>query len=165
MSQSSPLVRIAVVQPRPGSALPDLATVSSLDRLGREATLEVLHDAASCSDLVARETVDLVILEERIGEGNTHQVLAALRAGVAQAGEKSRWVRLLGARANRWLEDLDEVVDGRGDGAVSLRRGRLQGVEDTLVLPFGHLSQLGLSGGRDEKRIHRELLTRLKESG
>ena len=68
MSQSSPLVRIAVVQPRPGSALPDLGTVSSLDRLGREATLEVLYDAASCSDLAAREPIDLVILEERIGE-------------------------------------------------------------------------------------------------
>ena len=80
LSQSSPLVRIAVVQPRPGSALPDLGTVSSLDRLGREATLEVLYDAASCSDLAAREPIDLVILEERIGEDDTHQVLAALRA-------------------------------------------------------------------------------------
>ena len=79
MSQSSPLVRIAVVQPRPGSALPDLGTVSSLDRLGREATLDVVHDAASCRGLVAREALDLVILEERVGEGEAHEVLAALR--------------------------------------------------------------------------------------
>jgi PAS domain S-box-containing protein len=54
--------------------------VRALDRLGREATLEVLHDAASCRDLAARETLDLVILEERVGEGDAHEVLAALRA-------------------------------------------------------------------------------------
>jgi PAS domain S-box-containing protein len=80
LSQALPLVRIAIVQPRPAPALPDLGTVSGLDRLGREATVEVLHDAASCCDLVAHETLDLVILEERIGEGHAQQVLAALRA-------------------------------------------------------------------------------------
>ena len=79
MSESSPLVRIAIVQPPPGSAQRDLGTVSALDRLGREATLEVLHDAHSCCDLLARETPDLVILEERVGESDAHQLLAALR--------------------------------------------------------------------------------------
>jgi PAS domain S-box-containing protein len=54
--------------------------VRALDRLGRDATVEVLHDAASCCELVARETLDLVILEERVGEGDAHEVLAALRA-------------------------------------------------------------------------------------
>ena len=77
LSQSSPLVRIAIVQPRPGSAQRDLGTVSALDRLGREVTLEVLHDADSCRELAAREILDLVILEERVGEDEAHEVLAA----------------------------------------------------------------------------------------
>ncbi len=80
MSQPSPLVHIAIVQPRPGSAFPDLGTASALDRLGRAATVEVLHDAASCCELVARDALDLVILEERVGEDEARELLAALRA-------------------------------------------------------------------------------------
>ncbi len=38
------------------------------------------------------------------------------------------------------LVDLDELVDGRGDGVVSVERGRLSNVADTVVLPFGHLT-------------------------
>jgi len=79
LSQSSPLVRIVVVQPRPGSTEPDLGTASALDRLGREAKLEVVHDADSCCELVAQEILDLVILEDRVGKADAHQVLAALR--------------------------------------------------------------------------------------
>jgi PAS domain S-box-containing protein len=79
LSQSSPLVHIAIVRPRPGSAQRDLGTASALDRLGREARLEVLHDADSCCELAAREILDLVILEEGVGEGETLQVLGALR--------------------------------------------------------------------------------------
>jgi pimeloyl-ACP methyl ester carboxylesterase len=41
---------------------------------------------------------------------------------------------------DRFLAKMDEVVDGRGDGAVAISRGRLEGVADTHVLPFSHLS-------------------------
>ncbi|MCA8941249.1 MAG: alpha/beta hydrolase [Planctomycetes bacterium] len=40
-----------------------------------------------------------------------------------------------------WFDDLDEIVDGAGDGAVSLERGRLDGVEE-VVVPFGHRALL-----------------------
>jgi hypothetical protein len=33
---------------------------------------------------------------------------------------------------------LHEVIDREGDGAVSLERGRLDGVDDVVVLRFGH---------------------------
>lgn len=41
-------------------------------------------------------------------------------------------------KLERWLAGLEEVVDGKGDGAVSLARGRLPGVE-AVVLPLDHL--------------------------
>jgi hypothetical protein len=41
------------------------------------------------------------------------------------------------------LSDIDELVEGKGDGVVAVERGRLEGVADTLVLPFGHLSVTG----------------------
>ncbi len=53
--------------------------------------------------------------------------------------------RLLGSEAGevvlpklqRWLDDLDELVDGQGDGAVSVAAGALPGVEPVLV-PVDH---------------------------
>lgn len=36
-------------------------------------------------------------------------------------------------------EEYAELVRGTGDGVVSLKRGRLAGVEDVVVLPFTHL--------------------------
>jgi pimeloyl-ACP methyl ester carboxylesterase len=41
------------------------------------------------------------------------------------------------------LADLDEMVKGKGDGVVAVKRGRLDGVADTLILPFGHSSVTG----------------------
>jgi len=49
-------------------------------------------------------------------------------------------VRFFGSRVDSWLADLDEVIDGRGDGVVALKRGRLKGVKDTVVRHFSHLS-------------------------
>jgi pimeloyl-ACP methyl ester carboxylesterase len=43
----------------------------------------------------------------------------------------------------RILNDIDELVMGKGDGVVAVKRGRLDGVSDTLVMPFGHLAVTG----------------------
>jgi hypothetical protein len=88
--------------------------------------------------------------------------LMLLRESIAAAGERSRWVRFFGARAHAWLEDLDEVVEGKGDGAVSVERGRLEGVEDTVLLKFGHLPELTTRGDDDAGRLYEEVLKRLK---
>jgi len=86
----------------------------------------------------------------------TAEDLAQLRESIAKAGQQNRWVRFFGSRVYKWLEDLDEVVEGKGDGCVSLARGRLEGVEDTMVLRISHLH-----GGADVKRLHQEILLRL----
>jgi pimeloyl-ACP methyl ester carboxylesterase len=46
-------------------------------------------------------------------------------------------------RLDALLSDMDELIEGKGDGVVAVARGRLEGVSDTVVLPFGHLSVTG----------------------
>ena len=83
--------------------------------------------------------------------------LTRLRASVSEKAEQSRWVRFFGPRIQQWLADLDEVVDGKGDGAVSLARGRLEGVDDTVELRFSHVG-----GGPDAKKVVEEIVRRLR---
>lgn len=56
-----------------------------------------------------------------------------VRAALAD-GELGNAVR---PRVERWLDDLDELIDGKGDGVVSVARGELAGVE-TLRVPLDH---------------------------
>lgn len=72
---------------------------------------------------------------------------AAMRQRLAAAGERSRWVRFLGAKVLTWIDDLDEAVEGLGDGVVAASRGRLDGVDDVVQLKFGHLE--AVSGKND----------------
>ncbi|MFV1966182.1 MAG: lipase family alpha/beta hydrolase [Pirellulaceae bacterium] len=73
----------------------------------------------------------------------TDNDLQRARRSIQNSAEKSRWIRLFGPKVDGWLKELDEVVDGRGDGVVSVERGKLEGVSDTLVLHFGHLDFIG----------------------
>jgi pimeloyl-ACP methyl ester carboxylesterase len=61
------------------------------------------------------------------------------------------------------LDDIDELVEGKGDGIVAVKRGRLDGVSDTLVMPFGHMSVTGEP--RDDKvlqQVQQEVLARIR---
>jgi hypothetical protein len=62
------------------------------------------------------------------------------------------------AKLDRLLGDLDEIVRGAGDGVVAVKRGRLKGVADTVILPFAHLSVMGPAGG---PRVRKAVLERL----
>ncbi|HAY82091.1 MAG TPA: hypothetical protein DCY79_19980 [Planctomycetaceae bacterium] len=90
--------------------------------------------------------------------------LTAIRQRIAEQGEKNRWVRFFGSRAQDWLANLDEVVQGKGDGAVAVKRSRLQGVSDTVVLRFGHLNVLDTTAQGDVAKVHQEMLQRLKNN-
>lgn len=79
--------------------------------------------------------------------------------------EEGRFLRLLRGNVNKLLADLDEVVKGRGDGAVSVERGKLTGVEDVVVLPFGHSEIIGGSDNEAVVQAHKEAMARLLPSG
>jgi hypothetical protein len=92
----------------------------------------------------------------------TERDLSRARESLRSSGERSRWVRFFGPRVDGWLNDLDEVIDGRGDGVVAVRRGRLAGVDDTIVLHFSHLDFDGRPFRGDAAQVAEEVLQRLR---
>jgi len=68
----------------------------------------------------------------------TEKDLKEARKAIALEGEKNRFVRFFGPKLDDLLADLDEVVDGKGDGAVAVKRGKLAGVADFATFPVRH---------------------------
>ncbi len=73
----------------------------------------------------------------------------------------TRWGRLFGAKLRPLLEDLDEVIAGRGDGVVAVKRGRLEGVEDVIVMHFNHVT-IVRGNSQEVQKARRMALARLK---
>jgi hypothetical protein len=67
-------------------------------------------------------------------------------------------------RLDALLADMDELVDGKGDGVVALKRGRLDGVADTLVMPFGHMAVGGDADDREIAALYQAVLERLESA-
>ncbi len=59
------------------------------------------------------------------------------------------------------LDDIDELVEGKGDGIVAVKRGRLDGVADTLVMPFGHMSVTGEPDNKVLREVQMAVLQRV----
>jgi pimeloyl-ACP methyl ester carboxylesterase len=90
----------------------------------------------------------------------TREKVDQLRVSIAEKGMENRFVKLFGRKLDGYLADMDEVVNGLGDGVVSVQRGRLKGVEDTVVLPFDHMAMQPKS--ESVKLLQREIVARLK---
>lgn len=133
------------------------------DGLG-EAWVDLQPDSAFLHTLNQRERHPEVRYTVLLGTAAplTRPQLDQLRRSFATAGEENRFVRFLGPKVDGWLADLDEVIRGSGDGAVAVERGRLEGVKDTVALPFDHLTALrGPGEAGVEARLRREIQKRL----
>ena len=116
------------------------------DGLG-EAGGDVLPGSVFLTELAARSRNPRV---------DYHLVLGTkslLQAAQLEAVRREATARLRGhtvgdlvrPRLDAWLSHLDELVDGRGDGAVSVVSGNLDGVE-TLLVPLDHLGLVRARG-------------------
>lgn len=65
------------------------------------------------------------------------------------SGENSFW---------QLISQLDELVHGRGDGAVSIARGRLDGVQDVHIFHFSHVGLLRSEWNSPEVRRAQEVI-------
>lgn len=88
-----------------------------------------------------------------------------LRQTISKASDMTPGWQADAEEIERIVAKLDEVVHGRGDGAVAISRGRLEGVHDTHVLPFSHLSVVREDNDQVTRQVHQMILTRLLSEG
>jgi len=78
------------------------------------------------------------------------------------AQSQSNVASLLTPRLDAILADLDEVLPGLGDDVVAVKRGRLEGVEDTLLLKFTHLEALQNENQLEGHELYESVVERLR---
>jgi pimeloyl-ACP methyl ester carboxylesterase len=85
-----------------------------------------------------------------------------LRDGVRQTLGQIPLVSDHSTQIDDVLAEMDEVIHGQGDGAVAVLRGRLEGVDDTIVLSFDHLGVVGSTDNKIVHQVHEIILERIK---
>jgi pimeloyl-ACP methyl ester carboxylesterase len=114
---------------------------SIVDGLG-EAADELCPDSQFLGELNARPRNPRVQYTILLGTRAcaTDAELAWVRENICERLMKVPGVDGKAQRLNALLADIDEIVEGKGDGVVAVKRGRLAGVDDTVVLPFCHMA-------------------------
>lgn len=98
------------------------------------------------------------------GAGFSQHTVDQLRRRVKEAEERHRFLQFLGPKIDRVLADGDELIHGKGDGVVSVERGRLEGVDDTVVLDFNHLSMGQPPETDGQRQLREEIVKRLHQN-
>ena len=97
-------------------------------------------------------------------DGQQYQSVESFWQGLKFADEADRrwrWTRFVGAAMRSRLASLTELQDGKGDGVVSVESGKLDGVEDVILLHFHHNEPLWDADDEAVKQLHEEVLKRL----
>ena len=115
-------------------------------------------------ELNARERNTQVRYSLFLGTGGplSQEQLQSLRGKLDQVAETSKAVQLVRPHLQEILGDFDELLAGKGDGVVAVKRGRLEGVADTVLLEFTHLGPTGNSPSQGDRKLHEEVRRRLK---
>jgi len=128
-----------------------------------DASVDLLPDSAFLKELNARKRNPQVRYSLFVGTAAplTPADLALLQKAWAETRAQNRFLRLLDPKSETLLADLDEVVNGRGDGAVAAKRAKLPGVDDTVVLECTHAEMLGEPGTPATRQLREEIFKRL----
>ena len=147
---------------RPEGGLPELFRAATADGLN-----ESCHDMRPGSrflrELNARERNANVRYSLLIGTGGplTAESLAELRTVLDRAAAGNPVAALVAPRLAP-PDDLDELLADAGDGAVAVDRAQLEGVEDTELLGFSHLTITRASESDAGRALLEAILKRLE---
>jgi pimeloyl-ACP methyl ester carboxylesterase len=128
-----------------------------------EAAPDMRPDSAFLRRLNARDRNPRVKYSLLLGKGGPLSAaeLDEFRSVIETAIERNRVLQFVSPRIEAPLADLDELLEGKGDGAVAVKRGRLEGVEDTQLLSFSHLTITKRADEPDADELFDAIITRL----
>ena len=89
--------------------------------------------------------------------------LKRTRQCLAHVSAHCSWIREMKSQLKSNLPELDELVAGRGDGIVSVRRGRLEGVDDLFIGGFDHNSVLSSTPTSNAIKARDQIIAKLSE--
>jgi pimeloyl-ACP methyl ester carboxylesterase len=136
---------------------------SVVDGLG-EATADLVPGSPFLTRLNARERNPKVRYAIFLG---THAAVNQTELGLVRrllaTSIRSEGLGAYAESADTLVAEMEEVVEGKGDGVVAVKRGRLPGVDDVVEMPFDHISCTG-EPGDDETilKLQSELVARLR---
>lgn len=78
------------------------------------------------------------------------------------AGRKCSWMRCASDQLERKVKKYDELIDGQGDGAVSVQSGILEGVTDVIYGEVSHGELLEEKPTTEATRLRKLVVDRLK---
>lgn len=136
---------------------------SIVDGLG-EASVDLCPDSPYLRELNARSRnprIDYSILLGTTGV-MTEDDRQSLRESLKRTLDWIPGTEESARELDKLLADFDELVHGKGDGVVAVSRGRLAGVADTVLLPFGHLKFSLPDENPGLPLVHREVLERIR---
>jgi pimeloyl-ACP methyl ester carboxylesterase len=147
---------------REGRGLLDRVYASFEDGLG-EARYDLVPDSPFLKCLNGRPRNPRVTYSIFLGSGGTltPQQLDQAQRLLAKLASDNAAVAFFQPALDSLLADLHDVCEP-GDGVVSLARGALDGVADTVVLDFGHSSVIDAPDQPAVETLHREILKRLE---
>jgi hypothetical protein len=136
---------------------------SIVDGLG-EAADDLCPNSEFLRELDARPRNPRVQYSVLLGTGArlSEDQLAWIRQSVCENLAKLPGADGTAERLEAILSDIDELVDGKGDGVVAVKRGRLDGVSDTHVMPFSHLSVTAEPRGEVQRKVQQLVLARVQ---
>lgn len=91
----------------------------------------------------------------------TQEQLDALDRSIDEAAGNNRLVAFAKPTLKSAIASLNDSVK-QGDGVVSVERGRLEGVDDTVLLDFNHWNVNEEPRDKAVAQVHEEILNRLK---
>jgi hypothetical protein len=127
-----------------------------------EARHDLKPDSPFLKRLNARKRNDHVRYSILLGTAGpfSPSELELAKKTVRKSAEASGFMKVIQPAVEKALDDLGDAVE-EGDGVVSISRGRLDGVPDTVLLAFSHWNVIDHPEAEAVASVHSEILKRL----